>query len=985
MRNTDILKASHVTRREAEVLDAVGDRLTNAEIAERMVLSERTVESHVARLLRKLHVSNRRELADIARTLRGGGAKLSPQVSVLVESGPFVGRSDDLGRLRATWSRASVTGPLIAVVTGEPGIGKSRLVAELAAEAHEGGGSVLLGHCLEDGGRPYEPFVQLLTTDLQSVTDNEARRRLGAGSRVLARMLPAVAARFKDISPAADADPAGARVRMHDAVMSYLATAAESAPLLVVIEDAHWARLETLALIRHIVRTGSAPIMLAVTARDRPPDASEQLTEALAELCRSHGATHVQLDGLDRDELAELVGAVRTPTAQLLRERFVSALHEQTNGNPLFARELARALDEHAVQVRFNRLALPGGLRGLLATRLSHLRADDRSLLDLAAVIGHEFEFALISTTADDPSSHLIEGLERLERAGVIVAVPDRPGSFSFTHALVRDAVYDGVPMALRFQLHRRVAEAMEEASDADIGQLARHWHAAGPMGDPERTLRYAWQAGQRARSALAMGEAVAQYEAALDAGSQLTDLTDAARCELLTGYGEALHRAGDPRYRAVLNDALDVAEKLDDSHLAEIVFALNEHGLPARLGEVDNEFLSLVESALRRIDEGDIATRARLLAILAAEIAHLAVVVGRGVDRGSDGTPTSSDERRHALTEEAVSLARSTGDPGLLGRVLVSHHFANYSPDNLTERRRIGDEIIELGAAADDPTLVLQGRIFRYSNVMEAGDAEAAERELASFHQLGDALEFPFAGVRAFRAWGGMAARAADFDEAERSRREILAIGEAANLPYAPTVAEHVQWAIEMERGPTRATLDRLADESRGQWSTPVRAELFATAGRQDEATSVLEAFGARDFEDVPRNMPWLASMTLSAHVAALLEHREICAVLLRLLTPYEGRIGWEGPPSYPVDLALGWLNAALGEVVTALRCFDRAEQLAEQMSARTHVARVRFWRAALTGIETGVVESRTEMRAAGANGVLAEEKLTLRLRRQG
>jgi DNA-binding CsgD family transcriptional regulator len=967
----DVVRAQRVTRREAEVLDAVRQRLSNAEIAQRLFVSERTVESHIAALLRKLQAPNRRALAEMAESLAEPARAVPPQLSVLTEAGPFVGRDRELGEIVAWLTPATSAGPRASLITGEAGIGKSRLVAELAVVAHDAGAAVLLGQCHEDLGRPYEPFVQALAADLAAVPDVEARRRLGSDGAQLIRLLPGERARFGDLVAARDTDVGLDRVGLHDAVARYLARASRSAPVLLVIEDIHWAPQGTLELVRHLARAGNGRVLLAVTARDTPPELNDELAHALAALQRLPVVRRTALGGLDREGVHALVTTVRAPARAVARDRFVDTVLDQTGGNPLFVRELARALDERAVYAEA--VSVPVGLRELFAARFRRLSPDDRAVLDLAAVIGAEFDLALLSAGAGAPRPAVAEVLERAEQAGLIVAVPGRPGRFAFAHGLIRSARYDALPAAGRLRLHRAVADALERQPDADVADLARHWCAAAPLGQPERAVRYARLAAERARSSVALAEAIRHYESALQAESLLADPGPALRCDLLTGYGEALHRIGDPRHREILMEAAALAEDLDVERLGRVVFALNEHGWASRIGSLDEAVTGMAEKALEAAGPGPSATRARLLAILAAEF-HL----------------TRHDKRRLPLAREALAIARHLGNRTVLAEILVCCHWAGFEPDNLAERLAIANEIIALGEAIGDRSLVLQGHTCRYVDSLEGGRAEFADGELALMVRMARELELPFFLVRVLRAHARRAAQAGRFDEADRLQKEILALGQETGLGYVETVASHVSALVDMDRGPRPETLEHLerAAEERSGFRLPqaVLAELLLAAGREDEARAHVADIGRGGFGEVPRNISWLATLSLCGHVAALTRDQDACPVLYRLLGPYSGRVGWSGFPVYSVDLVLGCLAAVIGEPDAALRYLESAESLAGRMGAATHVARARLHRAALgadddLGTDLAARASANaaleEMVAVGAKGVLTEARL--------
>jgi hypothetical protein len=406
-----------VTRREAEVLAALAERLTNAEIAARLYVSERTVESHVASLLRKLEAPNRLVLGDMAKEVLKTPPSLPPALELLADPPGYVGRSDELGGLRALWSRSAAGQMLFCVVSGEAGIGKSRLVAEIAIEVHQAGARVLLGSCFEDMALPYLPFVQALTDDMDGLPDEEARRRVGPAAEALARIVPDVARRLSMPARTDVLDLESARVDVASGLHGYLSRAAEAQPILLVIEDAHWATPTTLGALRHLARVGGhAPVLVLVTTRDAAPDLHDALKVFLGDLARLPTVERIELGGLHADDVATLLdrlGASADPAAVVA----------ETGGNPLFVREVARSSNG----------GVGGSLGSLLSRRYALLDKEDLALLDVASVIGSEFDAELVGITSSRTVAEVLDSLERAEDAGLIApprAVPAISHSF---------------------------------------------------------------------------------------------------------------------------------------------------------------------------------------------------------------------------------------------------------------------------------------------------------------------------------------------------------------------------------------------------------------------------------------------------------------------------------------------------------------------------------------------------------------------------
>ena len=367
LQRASLLAERGVTRREAEVLVAVTERLTNARIAERLYLSERTVESHVSSLLRKLDAANRVELGDLAKEILTGldpcpAPPLPAPLQLLADPERFVGRDPEMGELRSLWCRAEEGLFLVAVVEGAAGIGKSRLVAELAAEIRGAGARVLLGTCFENVRVPYEPFVQAIRADAAMLTLHEARRRDHGAADPLEWLIPELS-KFSEANlfarRDADRDPATTQVGVYEALHSYMVTAAQTGAILLVIEDLHWATSTTLGALGYMARmSGHTPVLVVVTTRVDPPDLDADLPPFLADLCALPAVKRIVLAGLSEAEGAASFGVFDN-------HGDADSVRAETGGNPLLVRE-----------------AFAGGRTGSLGTLLSSRYAEALEGLD---------------------------------------------------------------------------------------------------------------------------------------------------------------------------------------------------------------------------------------------------------------------------------------------------------------------------------------------------------------------------------------------------------------------------------------------------------------------------------------------------------------------------------------------------------------------------------------------------------------------------
>src|SRR5262245_4406653 len=430
---------------------------------------------------------------------------------------PFVGRESELVTLRSLVPWAGGEGRRIALVGGEAGSGKSRLVREFATAAAADGALVLYGACDAEVRPPFGPFVEALD-DLWS----------GA------------------VTAPAAADPDTERHRLHTAVADRLERAGRERPVLLVLEDAHWADSSTLGLLRHLARAGGrARLLLAATFRDAETDMPDALSELLADLRRSDDVVRIRLGGLSGDEVTEFVR--RAAGGEEPVPELAEAIADMTDGNPFLVCELWRSLlDSGAVEVwggcvrptrPLDELAAPDSVREVVARRVARLRPATADLLELAATAGAEFELEMLRPL---PDAELLPALDEAVSSGMIEELPSRGLAYRFTHELVRRSLYDGLSAVRRAELHLRVGETLERSGARSVADLAHHFAAAAPFGGLERAVEYNVRAAREASRGLDFDAAAEGLGVALELGVP----QPAERSELLLELGTARHRA---------------------------------------------------------------------------------------------------------------------------------------------------------------------------------------------------------------------------------------------------------------------------------------------------------------------------------------------------------------------------------------------------------------------------------------------------------
>jgi predicted ATPase len=437
---------------------------------------------------------------------------------------PCVGRDADLSRLTERWAHTNEGNQHAIFIVGEPGIGKTRLTAEFARRAAAEGAIVLFGRCDEDVLSPFQPFVEAVG-DLVGRLDNSQLAELGttAGPQ-LAQLVPGLALRIgQPVTPQPE-EPS--MLWFVDALASLLAALAHKAPLLLVLDDVHWADSTTVAGLRHVMRRNSncATLILATYRATELHDA-HPLVELLADLRRDRSCERLALAGLNELAITELL-TDSVPDSEL-RGRAASRLRQETEGNPLFIGELLRQFaDESGARISDRLLtlgsgAVPEGISEVIARRLHRVSDSCRTILRLAAILGVTFSTPILRAFAADSVDDVLAALDEAEGAGIVREDPDSdPPSYVFTHTLVRRTLYDGTSRARRQELHALAAEAITATvgrDDRSLPSLASHYRLAGTAADPDQAADVLLEAAALVSRGWAKAEAAELYAAALE------------------------------------------------------------------------------------------------------------------------------------------------------------------------------------------------------------------------------------------------------------------------------------------------------------------------------------------------------------------------------------------------------------------------------------------------------------------------------------
>jgi class 3 adenylate cyclase len=859
----------------------------------------------------------------------------------------FVGRERELELLRRLWKEAQTGEGRLALVGGEPGIGKTRLTAELAEAAHAEGAVVLGGQCDEDLGVPYQPFVEALRQYVTHAPD----LRLGRYPGELVRLVPEIAERVSGLPELLHSDPETERYRLFDAVASWLGAVAGEAPVLVVLDDLQWAAKPTLLMLRHALRPADPMrLLVLVTYRDTEVGRDHPVGELFADLRRRTGVERLSISGLDRSGVAAFLEQAAGHDLDDEGEALAGAIHDETDGNPFFVGEVLRHLAETGALVRddarwstglsVDELGIPEGVKDVVGRRLSRLSRSANEVLAWAAAVGLEFELSILAAASALESDALLAGLDESVAARL---VGELSGSrYRFAHALVRDTLYDELSAARRVLVHRRVAEAIETVHgqhlDDHLPALAHHFsRAAAPAADAGKAIAYSARAGDRALAQLAHDEAATYYGQALE----LLDVADgpvdeAQRLGLLLALGEAQRRAGNPAYRETLLAAAGRARARGDAEaLSQAALANSRGTVYANIGEVDAERVAVLEEALAAVDAGS-PSRPRLLATLGLELTW------------GDRT------RRVQLSDEALVLARRLGDPATLAEVLVSRYYAIVGPATHGERQANTAELLALATRLGDSALISRALAVRFRVAVEAGDMGEADRCLEANERLTDDLHQPTLRWFAALQRAGRSLFCGRLEEAERLIEEAWRVGERAGQPDAPVLFLWQRFNLALERGRLGEIVDELDNYVRpavsGRPRMPAEWALLALARVElDQPEAAREAFGMladSGFADLPVDTIWLRGATDFAATCAQLGDVAAAEALSTQLAPY-GHLyptACLGTPTGCVSHSLGLLATTLERYDEAGRHFAAAEAGHAHVGAPTWLARTRL-----------------------------------------
>lgn len=840
----------------------------------------------------------------------------------LPSADPFVGREKELRQLESCLE--CIEGRFV-VVTGPAGIGKTRLAQEFAADAIARGRRVLRGACWEGEGAPaFWPFVLVLRHYLAGAEEpTPDSRASGDLDELLTRCLGA-RSRGSAHKGHVAADPQQARFELFDRYAAVLGELAAKQPSAIILDDVHWADASSLLLLQFLASAlAEIPILLLVTSRDPLP-------ALLSAACRHPWTHQVPLNGLNAGEARALLHG---RTAPLSRPEVIDKLTALTDGNPFFLKELAHWLEDSPSELGPDwPRTLPASLRGLTLHQFEALSLPCRSLLRVASVVGREFDPELLAEVLKQPATLVLDLFQ--EAFNKRVVAPIGPTTYRFTHALVREAIYDNIHLTERAQLHEQIALTLEQrgACGTDsLGAIGHHLFLALPLVTRAKASSAAIAAAQEAQRICAYEDAVSYLRRALRLCDSTT--TEAEHCDLLLLLGAAEAASGDwTSSRHTFHEAATIARRLDSADRFSRA-AIGFKGVMLATIPVDTEAVILLEEACERARGHDVL----LIELLAALTGSLHF--------SDDQTlPT-----RYAC--QALSLANRLGDERLRAIAIQARALSLWQPDHLTDVIRLSSQLNSLGIRLGDRFLQFQATIFRHSALLVFGKIDESDYELSKAARLATASRHP---RLEWQVTAIQAARALIRGPTQEAHDLTLRAHELGQRVHDSTPA-HYEMIQAFQVALLHQNLQRWPDIASaviGRFPTVVgyraaAALMYARLGMLPEARHHLQLFANVDFRNIPSNSAALWLLAMLGEASTLCGSFEWTHTIYRRLLPYafaQIAVAWgillDGSTSH----YLGIMAAALQIPDAARRHFADALRANSLLKAPPLVARTQL-----------------------------------------
>ena len=847
--------------------------------------------------------------------------------------GVFVGRDAELETLRAALEDSLSGHGRILMLVGEPGIGKTRTSEELCTYAKMRGAQVLWGRCYEGDGAPaYWPWVQIIRSYVHDRDPKELASEMGPGAAEIAEVVSEVRDRLPGLPLPVQLEPEEARFRLFDSITAFITNASRSKPLVVVLDDLHWSDKPSLLLLEFLARQlADARLLVLGTYRDVELGRQHPLERTLAGLARSGASDRVLLRGITEEDIGRFIELSARKAAPA---RLVEAVFRETEGNPFFVHEVVNLLESdgrlaNPDSVESWSVEIPQGVRQVIGRRLSTLSTDCNALLTTAAVMGREFDFPVLAQVAELSEDAVLEFIEQSEDARIIEEMPESVGRYRFSHALIRETLYEELRTTRRLRVHRRIATVIEERNadrlEPHLAELAYHFCEAATGGDVDKAIGYAVRAAERAAQLLAHEDAANHYERALLALEAAETMDDVRRCELLIALGQAQFSSGAPdEYPRSFWAAIEIARRRGLFALLGRA-ALGLAYIPVNLtGTMD--IADAIAEALAGLPEPT-SLRARLLLQLAGQLVF------------------KDYDRSNVLVDEAVSIAQTLDDASAAEAVYALADYLLGSRRNPAEYLRIVDERVASAMKIDEQSIAFRAVQARLSCYASLADAEGVREDIAALEGMTEVLRSSESQARLLNFKACAALREGDLAGARRMSWEARTQGMRFSRTGADqTFGLHV-YGMRRLQGRISETLPTLEAGVAAYGDNRIWPCLLACAyvesGRDADARRLLESMIEDGFDNTGTDLS--INWALLGDVCRGLRHEQGAALLLDSVDEDTGRYSaaLNGHTAGSMDRCRALCCATLGRLDEAVSLLESAMRVDEEFKARVWLPR--------------------------------------------
>ena len=874
--------------------------------------------------------------------------------------GTYVGRVDERDRLTSALQTALAGRARMVMIVGEPGIGKTRTVEELAAEAGVHGARVLWGHAYEgDVNAPHMPFADALRGFTRSLEPDALSDVLASDVAEIASLLPEIRDRVASVPDLPRLEGEADRYRLYEAVTSFLRRSARETPLMLVLEDLHWADKPSLMLLQYLARSLDADrVFIVCTYRDIELERTHPLSATLTALRREQLYERVLLQGMTVEEVNALIDAVGGQPAPV---EFAARLHTETRGNPFFVAEILQHLAESGGlsfqggqwvgSLESIEMALPEGVRDVIGRRLDRLSEDCNKMLTIAAAMTSGFLLDTVAAVAGLDEDTALDVLDEALAARIVQERREPRGSFDFTHALIRQTLYAELSTPRRSRLHRQILEVIEPRG-ADVAELAHHAFQSISAGDVELAVGYAMQAGRRAMGSVAFEDATHHFDMALQALELSVDEDPANRAEVLLEIAEAqMYAAAAPAALEASDEAAAIGVSLGRFDLVGRAALHRARHNYLALTVTDRKLVEIADAAVEGLadDDENRVLRSRVLGSLALHISSTEPVRARAlaVESVAEWRAAPDPEALHEAMRAILFLAGSVSDPDGL---LQAPEFAGLLPDGEVLTLARAEELLAELRPPDDLSSMFEAAMRRFYVAIRDGDGTGYSDAAADMQQLASESRSPSVQTNADYYAGVVEIIQGDYEAGSSAMRMFSKNCRAygfnsdmlnnVGIALVPMLRE--QGGLQSLVEPTREVVAILNHEA---WSGSL-ALILAEVGLLDEAAAMVEEVVIGAPERLGGDVVIAYARAMYSEVAATMKHRAAAEILLELMADDGAASVGVGPYSYygAMDRYRGRLLTVLDRHDEAVEMQRRAITFAERMFSPPWVARGQF-----------------------------------------